>query len=122
MTPISPAGIRLRVLGAMECQSKVDEHVATGLPEGQEREEPLESLRGFEEAARQRTADLRTQLARAEEFATTLRERIEPIKTGRTGEESEGGPRPELTAPAWPRHSGKAPSRVPHRCCGTIGA
>ncbi|MGW7518473.1 MerR family transcriptional regulator [Streptomyces sp. NPDC054796] len=38
-----------------------------------EREEMVERVRGFEEAARQRVRDLRTQLARAEEFAATLR-------------------------------------------------
>ncbi|KFG72015.1 MerR family transcriptional regulator [Streptomyces mutabilis] len=41
-----------------------------------EREECLARVRGFEEAARQRVADLRTQLARAEEFAGALRERL----------------------------------------------
>jgi DNA-binding transcriptional MerR regulator len=52
---------------------------------GEEREGLLERVRGFEEAARQRVADLRTQLARAEEFAATLRERLprttEPTRT-----------------------------------------
>ncbi|AQW54970.1 MerR family transcriptional regulator [Streptomyces violaceusniger] len=41
-----------------------------------EREDLLERVRGFQEAARQRVADLRTQLARAEEFAATLGERL----------------------------------------------
>ena len=41
-----------------------------------EREELLGLVRGFEDAAQQRVADLRTQLARAEEFANTLRERL----------------------------------------------
>ncbi|MGW0334451.1 MerR family transcriptional regulator [Streptomyces sp. NPDC003011] len=41
-----------------------------------ERERLLERLRGFEQAAQQRVADLRTQLARAEEFAATLAERL----------------------------------------------
>ncbi|MFI6208107.1 MerR family transcriptional regulator [Streptomyces sp. NPDC051041] len=41
-----------------------------------EREELLDQVRGYEEAARQRVADLRTRLARAEEFAATLRERL----------------------------------------------
>ncbi|WP_416962503.1 MerR family transcriptional regulator [Streptomyces sp. Agncl-13] len=45
------------------------------LPAG-EREELLERVRGFERAAQQRVADLRTQLARAEEFAITLAERL----------------------------------------------
>jgi DNA-binding transcriptional MerR regulator len=42
-----------------------------------ERDELLGRVRRFEEAARQRVADLRTKLARAEEFAATLRERLE---------------------------------------------
>lgn len=41
-----------------------------------ERQELLERIRGFEQAAQQRVADLRTQLARAEEFAVTLAERL----------------------------------------------
>ncbi|AGP55596.1 MerR family transcriptional regulator [Streptomyces rapamycinicus] len=41
-----------------------------------ERADLLERVRGFQEAAQQRVADLRTQLARAEEFAATLRERL----------------------------------------------
>ncbi|MFB7715080.1 MerR family transcriptional regulator [Streptomyces sp. NPDC056105] len=41
-----------------------------------ERGELLDRVRGFEQAAQQRVADLRTQLARAEEFAATLRERL----------------------------------------------
>ncbi|CAL9521778.1 HTH-type transcriptional regulator ZntR [Streptomyces sp. enrichment culture] len=45
--------------------------------DGEERERLLERVRGFEEAARRRVAELRTQLARAEEFAATLHERLE---------------------------------------------
>ncbi|MEV8548078.1 MerR family transcriptional regulator [Streptomyces sp. NPDC051572] len=45
------------------------------LPAG-EHEELLERIRCFERAAQQRVADLRTQLARAEEFAVTLAERL----------------------------------------------
>ncbi|MFD7665615.1 MerR family transcriptional regulator [Streptomyces sp. NPDC059788] len=41
-----------------------------------ERRELLARLRGFEEAAQRRVVDLRTQLARAEEFAATLRDRL----------------------------------------------
>ncbi|MFI6341233.1 MerR family transcriptional regulator [Streptomyces sp. NPDC050535] len=40
------------------------------------REQVLDRIRGFEQAAQQRVADLRTQLARAEEFATRLAERL----------------------------------------------
>ncbi|MFE9937455.1 MerR family transcriptional regulator [Streptomyces hirsutus] len=101
---MKPLGFTLdRMRELLAATDRLDGHAGTGPPEGEEREELLESLRGFEEAARRRTAVLRTQLARAEEFATTLRERIErtePIKRGRTGEESESGPDPELTAPA----------------------
>ncbi len=42
----------------------------------EERDDLLERVRGFEQAAQQRVADLRTQLARAEEFAATLRARL----------------------------------------------
>ncbi|MFF4150294.1 MerR family transcriptional regulator [Streptomyces sp. NPDC001651] len=48
---------------------------AGDLPEA-EREQLLGRLRGFEEAAQRRVADLRTQLARAEDFASTLRARL----------------------------------------------
>jgi DNA-binding transcriptional MerR regulator len=41
-----------------------------------EREELLERLRGFEQAAQRRVEDLRTQLARAEDFAATLAARL----------------------------------------------
>ncbi|WP_432183252.1 MerR family transcriptional regulator [Streptomyces tendae] len=47
-----------------------------------EREQLLERVRGFERAARQRVADLRTRLARAEEFAATLADRIENATAG----------------------------------------
>ncbi|MFG2733041.1 MerR family transcriptional regulator [Streptomyces canus] len=42
----------------------------------EEHEELLDRIRGFEQAAQQRVEDLRTQLARAEEFAATLAERL----------------------------------------------
>ncbi|MFD8520939.1 MerR family transcriptional regulator [Streptomyces capillispiralis] len=41
-----------------------------------EREELLARIRGFEQVTRQRMADLRTQLSRAEEFAETLGRRL----------------------------------------------
>lgn len=41
-----------------------------------EREELLDRIRGFEQAAQQRVEDLRTQLSRAEEFAAALAERL----------------------------------------------
>ncbi|MEV3907415.1 MerR family transcriptional regulator [Streptomyces canus] len=42
----------------------------------EEHEELLDRMRGFEQAAQRRVEDLRTQLARAEEFAATLAERL----------------------------------------------
>ncbi|MDT0479067.1 MULTISPECIES: MerR family transcriptional regulator [Streptomyces] len=42
----------------------------------EELEKLLDRIRGFEQAAQQRVEDLRTQLARAEEFAATLVERL----------------------------------------------
>ncbi|MFF5007127.1 MerR family transcriptional regulator [Streptomyces phaeochromogenes] len=42
----------------------------------EEREELLDRIRGFEQATHKRVEDLRTQLARAEEFAATLGERL----------------------------------------------
>ncbi|MEU2911946.1 MerR family transcriptional regulator [Streptomyces massasporeus] len=50
---------------------------APGPREPAEREELLERVRGFERAAAQRVADLRVQLERAEDFAVTLRTRLE---------------------------------------------
>ena len=47
----------------------------------EEREELVERVRRFEQAAQQRVADLRTQLERAEEFAATLRERLTPARS-----------------------------------------
>ncbi|MFF5566943.1 MerR family transcriptional regulator [Streptomyces sp. NPDC012623] len=41
-----------------------------------ERDELVERVRGFEQTVQQRMADLRTQLARAEEFAATLRDHL----------------------------------------------
>ncbi|MFF9803424.1 MerR family transcriptional regulator [Streptomyces rochei] len=41
-----------------------------------EREELLKRIQGFEQAAQQRVENLRTQLARAEEFAATLAARL----------------------------------------------
>ncbi|MEU0898079.1 MerR family transcriptional regulator [Streptomyces massasporeus] len=45
----------------------------------EEREELLERIRGFDQAAQQRVEDLRTQLSRAEEFAATLAVRLARI-------------------------------------------
>lgn len=46
-----------------------------------EREELVERVRGFEQAVQQRVEDLRVQLARAQEFAATLRERLTSAPT-----------------------------------------
>ncbi|OKI02540.1 MerR family transcriptional regulator [Streptomyces sp. CB02923] len=43
-----------------------------------EREAVLERVRGYEQDAAEQVEKLRTQLARAEEFAATLRERLKP--------------------------------------------
>lgn len=50
---------------------------ATPAPEGDEREQLLDRVRHFEQAAADRVADLRKQLGRAEEFAGALRERLD---------------------------------------------
>ncbi|WP_328634522.1 MerR family transcriptional regulator [Streptomyces sp. NBC_00356] len=50
---------------------------ATPSPAGDEREQLLGRVRHFEQAAADRVADLRKQLGRAEEFAGTLRERLD---------------------------------------------
>ncbi|MDF9816707.1 MerR family transcriptional regulator [Streptomyces sp. SPB162] len=42
-----------------------------------ERERLLEQVRGYEQAAQDRIADLRVQLSRAEDFAATLRRRLQ---------------------------------------------
>ncbi|MEV0265698.1 MerR family transcriptional regulator [Streptomyces sp. NPDC050617] len=47
-----------------------------------ERATLLERVSGFEQAAGERVAKLRTQLARAEEFAATLRERLARMAGG----------------------------------------
>ncbi|MEV7991901.1 MerR family transcriptional regulator [Streptomyces sp. NPDC086077] len=70
MKPLGFTLEQMRELLAATDRLDVDD-VPTG-----EREELLERLRGFEEAAQQRVADLRTQLARAEDFAGTLRRRL----------------------------------------------
>ncbi|MFE9622130.1 MerR family transcriptional regulator [Streptomyces sp. NPDC006527] len=58
-----------------ELLAAVDRLDAGGVA-AQEREALLQRVRGFEETAQQRVADLRTQLARAEDFAATLSERL----------------------------------------------
>ncbi|MFI6697630.1 MerR family transcriptional regulator [Streptomyces sp. NPDC050509] len=50
---------------------------ADGELPGAEHQELVERVRAFEQAAAERVADLRKQLGRAEDFATTLRTRLE---------------------------------------------
>ncbi|MEV8594270.1 MerR family transcriptional regulator [Streptomyces sp. NPDC052012] len=71
-----------------ELLAATDRLDAGDLPDGEEREELLGRVRHFEEAARQRVADLRTQLARAEEFAATLQERLDRAHRTRPAEQS----------------------------------
>ncbi|MEV0321053.1 MerR family transcriptional regulator [Streptomyces sp. NPDC050658] len=49
---------------------------------GEEREQLVERVRRFERAAAEQVGKLRTQLARAEEFAGTLRDRLGQSQTG----------------------------------------
>ncbi|POX41911.1 MerR family transcriptional regulator [Streptomyces sp. Ru73] len=72
---MKPLGFSLDEMRALlEATDRLDS--GDPLP-AEEHAELLARLRGFEEAAQQRVADLRTQLARAEEFAGTLRERLD---------------------------------------------
>ncbi|MFJ2019607.1 MerR family transcriptional regulator [Streptomyces nodosus] len=71
---MKPLGFTLDEMRALlEATDRLDS--GEELP-SEEREELLERIRGFEQAAQQRVADLRTQLSRAEEFAATLAERL----------------------------------------------
>ncbi|MEU8878124.1 MerR family transcriptional regulator [Streptomyces javensis] len=71
---MKPLGFTLdQMRDLLEATDRLDS--GAELPPG-EREELLDRVRGFEEAAQQRVADLRTQLARAEEFAATLGKRL----------------------------------------------
>lgn len=54
---------------------------ATGTLPASEREALLERIRGYERDASEQVEKLRTQLARAEEFAATLRTRLSPAPT-----------------------------------------
>jgi DNA-binding transcriptional MerR regulator len=78
---------RMKPLGFTLEQMRDVLHATDRLDSGEElsageREECLERVRGFERAAAERVADLRTQLARAEEFAATLRERLTSVAPG----------------------------------------
>lgn len=54
---------------------------AAGTLPASEREALLERIRGYERDAAEQVEKLRTQLARAEEFAATLRTRLSPAPT-----------------------------------------
>ncbi|MGW0785247.1 MerR family transcriptional regulator [Streptomyces sp. NPDC002913] len=68
----------------------VDRLDAGDEPGGDEHDALLERVRAYERAAAEQVAKLRTQLARAEEFALTLRTRLEP--SGRPEEARNGSP------------------------------
>ncbi|MBO3682363.1 MerR family transcriptional regulator [Streptomyces sp. NEAU-YJ-81] len=71
---MKPLGFTLdQMRDLLEATDRLDS--GAELPAG-EREGLLDRVRGYQETARQRVADLRTQLARAEEFAATLDERL----------------------------------------------
>ncbi|MFE6973238.1 MerR family transcriptional regulator [Streptomyces sp. NPDC057682] len=72
---MKPLGFTLEQMGELlDATDRLDAAVPLG-PE--ERELLLERVRGFERAAGERVVTLRTQLARAEEFAADLRARLD---------------------------------------------
>ncbi|MGW2326984.1 MerR family transcriptional regulator [Streptomyces sp. NPDC001700] len=78
---MKPLGFTLdQMRDLLEATDRLDS--GAQLPPG-EREGLLERVNGFHEAAQQRVADLRTQLARAEEFAATLSERLTSARDSR---------------------------------------
>ncbi|MEU1534019.1 MerR family transcriptional regulator [Streptomyces fagopyri] len=73
---MKPLGFSLdEMRDLLEATDRLDS--GTELP-ADELEQLLHRVGGFERAAQQRVADLRTQLARAEEFAAALRDRLPP--------------------------------------------
>ncbi|MER7107198.1 MerR family transcriptional regulator [Streptomyces sp. NPDC000229] len=80
---MKPLGFTLdQMRDLLEATDRLDS--GTQLAAG-EREDLLERVHGFQQAAQQRVADLRTQLARAEEFAATLGERLASAHPGPSG-------------------------------------
>jgi MerR family copper efflux transcriptional regulator len=70
---MKPLGFTLEQMRELlEASDRLD-----GTSTGEGREHDLEKLRAFERDAQQRCADLRVQLERAEEFAATLRRRLD---------------------------------------------
>ncbi|MGW3985526.1 MerR family transcriptional regulator [Streptomyces sp. NPDC004830] len=71
---MKPLGFTLDEMRALlEATDRLDSGEELG---PQAREELLDRLRGYEQAARRRVEDLRVQLSRAEDFAATLAERL----------------------------------------------
>lgn len=71
---MKPLGFTLdEMRGLLDATDRLD---AGGELSPAERDELRTRVRGFEQAARRRVEDLRVQLARAEEFAATLAERL----------------------------------------------
>ena len=76
---MKPLGFTLdQMRDLLEATDRLD--ADAGLPAG-ERDRLVERVRGFEKAAQQRVTDLRTQLSRAEDFAATLRDRLDRAAT-----------------------------------------
>ncbi|MEU5541949.1 MerR family transcriptional regulator [Streptomyces sioyaensis] len=72
---MKPLGFTLEEMrDLLEAADRLD--APAGLDEG-EREALLQRVRGYEAMAAQKIEDLRVQLSRAEEFAATLRARVE---------------------------------------------
>ncbi|WP_123665017.1 MerR family transcriptional regulator [Actinocorallia herbida] len=72
---MKPLGFSLdQMRDLLEATDRLD---TAGGPAPEEHAALLERVRGYEEAATRRVADLRVQLARAEEFAATLRARLD---------------------------------------------
>ncbi|GAA1345082.1 MerR family transcriptional regulator [Streptomyces sanglieri] len=79
---MKPLGFTLEQMrDLLDATDRLDgtEPIGTG-----ERKELIERVRTFEQAAAERVADLRKQLGRAEEFAATLRARLDRAATTRT--------------------------------------
>lgn len=74
---MKPLGFTLEEMrDLLDATDRLDAPGTAG-PAGPDREALLERVRAYEHTAAQKIADLRTQLARAEEFAAALRDRLE---------------------------------------------
>jgi len=72
---VKPLGFTLdQMRDLLDATDRLD---ATGLAEGTERQELISRVREYEQAAVEKIDELRVQLARAEDFAATLRTRLE---------------------------------------------